>query len=84
MLRGLGVPLTRKSNYEVTRATMSDPEFQILELRRNNSESQILELRRCDVIQATLIFIIITTIVLYSAPSRLPTQKRSQMSLGQT
>ena len=29
-------------------------------------------------------YIIIITIVLYSAPSRLPTQKRSQSSLGQT
>jgi len=28
--------------------------------------------------------IIIITVVLYSAPSRLPTQKRSQHSLGQT
>jgi len=35
---------------------------------------------RIDII---IIIIIIITIVLYSTPSRLPTQKRSQPSLGQ-
>ena len=52
-------------------------------MKQNHAQESGTE-ARASVIIIIIIIIIIITVVLYSVPSRLPTQERSQSSLGQT
>jgi len=51
-------------------------------MKQNRAQESGTEARASVII--IIIIIIIITVVLYSVPSRLPTQERSQSSLGQT